>query len=124
MSEKHLTELPWKMLAVKHKVKDIGLQKSLLAYSKIEAAKDPPKATECLADIVEVAVKLKKANQGNGDVVDYLDEVVKEANKTKASVAALAKTKPPEKPAAEEEDGPDIKSRLVNALKKLKVPDA
>ena len=36
---KHLTELPWKTLVVKQGVKDLGLQKALVAYAKLDATK-------------------------------------------------------------------------------------
>src|SRR6266481_1736855 len=124
MSEKHLTELPWKMLAVKHKVKDNGLQKALLLYGKVDAAKEPAKAVECLADIADFAGKLKKANPDNKEIVTYLNEILKEAANSKQTIATLPKPKPAAEEAKEEEDGPDIKSRLVNCLKKLKIPDA
>jgi hypothetical protein len=124
MSEKHLTELPWKQLSVKHKVKDNGFLKCLQLYGKLDATKETTKVAECLADMIDLAAKLKKINEANDEVADYLAEVVKEANKTKS---LLPKPKPQAAEAKkdeEEEEGPDIKSRLVNALKKLKAPDA
>jgi len=50
MSEKHLTELPWKVLALKNKdrVKDPALQKALATYGKLDAKKMPTATVECL----------------------------------------------------------------------------
>src|SRR3954471_1069966 len=119
MSEKHLTEQPWKVLATKNQIKDNGFQKALLSYGKVDASKEPEKATELLADLTELAGKLKKANPAIKEVTGYLDEVVKEANKTKQAIAALPKPEGREKE-EEEEEGADIKARLVNAMKKVK----
>jgi hypothetical protein len=124
MSEKHLTEPPWKTLVLKSKVKDTGLQKALQAYAKIEAAKDPAQALETLEEIALQAAKIKKANPALKEVVEYLDELLKEVPKTKRTLAALPK---PEEPKAEklaepeeEAEGAGLKVRLINALKKVK----
>src|SRR5215469_2719457 len=92
MSEKHLTELPWKTLATKQGMKDLGLGKALGVYSNIEPTKDPTKALEGLEQITELAIKLKKANPKNEDVVAYLDEVIKEVKKTRPGLEARAKS--------------------------------
>jgi hypothetical protein len=119
MSEKHLTEQPWKLLATKNQIKDNGFQKALVSYGKLERSKDPAKAAEFLSDLSELALKLKKANATIKEVTTYLDEVVKEANKTRQAIAALPKPEGREKE-EEEEEGADIKARLVNAMKKVK----
>ncbi len=119
MSEKHLTEPPWKLLFVKHKLKDTGLQKALNAYSKVDAAKSPELVIESLAEIAEQAAKLKKANQAIEELADYLDEVVKETARTKQGLAAALK--PAEQ--KEEPESSDLKVRLTNALKKIKAAD-
>src|SRR3954466_12010162 len=77
MSEKHLTELPWKVIVTKQGIKDIGLGKALVAYVNIERTKEPAKALEALREISELALKLKKANAGKETVVEHLDEVIK-----------------------------------------------
>jgi len=135
MSEKHLTEAPWKTLVSKQGVKDIGLQKALAAYGKLDAAKEPAAALETLKDIGELATKLKKANSAKEEVVAHLDEILKELKKTTpalegkiknlaAAAAAAAKSQPvattSEEEEEEEEESPDIKVRLANALKKVK----
>jgi hypothetical protein len=81
MSEKHLTEQPWKALATKHGVKDVTLQKALVAYVKVDAAKAPKAALEAVKEISDCAVKVKKANAGKEEVVDYIDDILKEAKK-------------------------------------------
>src|SRR5229473_2569370 len=81
MSEKHLTELPWKALAIKNTVKDLGLGKALAGYGTVDGTKEPAKALEALQQITDLAVKLKKANPKIADVAAYLDEVVKEVKK-------------------------------------------
>src|ERR1044071_2796815 len=82
MSEKHLAESPWKTLVSRQGVKDIGLQKALAAYGKIDATKEPGRALETLAEISDLALKLKKTYGTKEDVVDHLNEVVKEVKKT------------------------------------------
>jgi len=91
MSEKHLTELPWKTLALKQGVKDLGLGKALAAYGCLDLIKEPAKALESLQQISGLAVKLKKANTNNADLVAYLDEMVKELKKTTPGMEARAK---------------------------------
>src|SRR5512138_601114 len=91
MSEKHLTELPWKTLVTKQGVKDIGLGKALVAYNNVDAIKEPVKALETLKEIAELALKLKKTNASKVDVVDHLDEMVKEVKKTTPVVEARIK---------------------------------
>src|SRR3954469_5862502 len=127
MSEKHLTEQPWKVLATKHQIKDVSFQKALISYAKVDASKEPEKATELLADLIEVAGKVKKANSAIKEVTSYLDDVVKEANKTKQAIAALPKPAPAKEETEEEEDeddGADLKVRLMSSLKKVKAAAA
>ncbi len=92
MSEKHLTEPPWKVLVTKQGVKDIGLGKALVAYGNLDATKEPAKALDGLKEIAELAVKLKKANSAKGEVVDHLDEVLKEVKKTTPGLEARVKS--------------------------------
>jgi hypothetical protein len=145
MSDKHLMELPWKVLVAKQGVKDIGLGKALASYSNLDAVKEPAKALEALKEAAELAIKLKKANSTKEDVVDYLDEVVKEVKRTtpvldarikSATAAAAPKTADAAKPtvAAEEEDEDeeedeekeaaefkkDLKKQMVSALAQVK----
>src|SRR5215831_19432902 len=81
MSEKHLTEKPWKELVSEHGVKDFGLQKALAAYAKVDAAKEPAKELEALKEIAELALKVKKTSAGKEAVLDHLDEMIKEVKK-------------------------------------------
>src|SRR6266404_4326732 len=92
MSEKHLTELPWKVLVTKQGVKDIGVGKALAAYGKVDATKEPGPALEALKEISELALKLKKTCSAKQDVVDHLDEVVKEVKKTTPVLEARVKS--------------------------------
>lgn len=148
MSEKHLTELPWKQLATKHGVKDINLQKALAAYGKLDSAKVPRVALDALKEISEQVVKTKKANSAKDELVDYLDEIVKEIKKLTPSLEARVgsggtttqtksgDTKPPvaaakasdedeeeEKEAAEFKK--DLKKQMIAALAqvKMRAPD-
>src|SRR5215469_2588962 len=137
MSEKHLTELPWKVLATKQGVKDLGLGKALVSYSNLDSAKEPAKALEALKEITELALKLKKANSAKEEVVAHLDEVIKEVKKTtprlEAKMASTPATQPPPgaKPAgtAKEDDDEekeaaefkkDLKKQMVSALAQVK----
>jgi hypothetical protein len=128
MAEKHLTELPWKTLVMKTKVKDPGLQKALLAYSKLDPKKDAAQAVDALQEITDQATKIKKANSALGEVTEYLEEVIKEAAKTKKALAPLAKgadapaePKPaPASPAAEPEEAIDLSVRLINSMRAVK----
>src|SRR6266481_2099296 len=136
MSEKHLTELPWKTLVTKQGVKDIGLGKALAAYSNLDAIKEPAKTLEALKEIAELAVKLKKANPAKEDVADHLDEMVKEVKKTtpvlearvKSAAATAAKAAAAAKPAEEDDDEEleaaefkkDLKRQMVSALAQVK----
>jgi hypothetical protein len=127
MSEKHLTEPAWKAVVLKTPVKDTGLQKALVAYARVDAAKDRAQALGALEEIGTQAVKLKRANPGLKEVTAYLDEVVKEVNKTKPGLTASAKPQEPKTEAKaepkEEPDGTDLKERLISALKKVKAGD-
>src|SRR4051812_40192108 len=111
MSEKHLTELPWKTLVTKQGVKDIGLGKALAAYTKLDPTREPAKVLEALKEINELAVKLKKVNSAKDEVVAHLDEVIKEVKKGTPSLEARIKSvaaQPPTAPAAkpnEEDEG-------------------
>ena len=118
MSEKHLTEPPWRALVAKLKLKDPGLQKALAAYGKIDAEKDSAPALEWLAEITDQAVKLKKANPAIKEATAYLDEVIKEAMRTMQALAAKPKVEP-----EDDEESADIKVRLLNSLKKVKAAD-
>src|SRR5579871_2387994 len=130
MSEKHLTAPPWKAFVAKTEVKDTGLQKALQAYAKLDPIKNAAAVVDALDAISVQAVKLKKANSGLKEVVVYLDEVVKEVNKTKSGLATAQKAtdakpepKPAAKPEVEEEDDADLdlKSLLISAMKKVKL---
>src|ERR1017187_5021327 len=94
MSEKHLTEPPWKALVSKQGFKDIGLQKTLAAYAKIDAAKEPARAIETLAEISQLATKLKNTCAPKAEVLEYLNDVLKEVKKTTAVLEARLKAMP------------------------------
>jgi hypothetical protein len=117
MSEKHLTELPWKTMVVKQGLKDPGLQKALVVYAKLDANKEPAKALDALKEISELAIKLKKTYAAKTDVVEHLEEMVKEVKKTTPTLEAKVNTA--EKPAKLEE-GDDEESELAEFKKDLK----
>jgi len=92
MAEKHLTEVPWKQLLTRQEVKDIGLQRAFATYAAVDGVKDPEKALDTLAQISELALKLKKANAAKKELVEYLDEVVKEVKRTTPALEARKKS--------------------------------
>jgi hypothetical protein len=141
MSEKHLTEAPWKTLANNKGVKDLGLQKALAAYNKFDPKKEASEALTALQEVNELALKLKKIKTLEEDVLDYLDEIIKEVKKTtpllntaiKATapeVAAGEKSKPDAKKENEDEDEDeekeaeefkkDLKKQMVSALARVR----
>ena len=136
MSDKHLTELPWKTLVVKQGVKDIGLQKALATYAKFDATKEPEKGLEALKEISELALKLKKTYAAKDEVAAHLDEVVKEVKKTtpvlEARIKSALAAKPggAAKPGAKDEDEDeaaaaefkkDLKKQMASALAQVKI---
>src|SRR6266481_5397344 len=132
MREKHLTELPWKVLALKNKdkVKDPALQKALATYGRLDARKMPTATVECLDTIIEQSTKLKKPCVEVEELAEYLAEIIKEANKQKQTLAPfVTATSPKEEVGAKkkgedaeeaEEESKDLKVRLLNSLKKIK----
>jgi predicted acylesterase/phospholipase RssA len=136
MSEKHLTEPPWKNLVAKQGVKDIGLQKALAGYARIEAAKESGKALEALAEICELALKLKKTYAAKEEVVDHLNEMLKEVKKITPALEARSKAttyevaNAPEKKLPVEDDAEeaaeaakfkkDLKQQMISALAQVK----
>lgn len=132
MSEKHLTELPWKTLVIKQGVKDPGMQKALVAYAKLDAIKEPAKALETLKEISELAIKLKKLCADKEAVIEHLDEMVKEVKKTTPALEAKVKTAEKnaklEDEQAEDEDEEkeaaafkkDLKQQMVSAMAQVK----
>ncbi|MCE9637055.1 MAG: hypothetical protein K8T90_15225 [Planctomycetes bacterium] len=147
MAEKHLGELGWKALAVRHKLKDDGLAKSLATLAKLGADGDAKARLATLDDIAATAKKLRKdkAVAAVDDAAAWLDEMVKEAAKARAAAEAAAKAPAPkEKPdaaktakadaaqkAAPADDGgdegdensPDIGKRLLAGLARVKAAD-
>jgi hypothetical protein len=130
MSEKHLTEKPWKELAGKQGIKDLGLQKSLAAYFNVNAVKEPARAVEVLKEISELAIKVKKTSTAKADVVDYLDEVLKEVKKILPALEAKAKAAVEAESTTTEEEGEeaeaekfkkDLKQQMVGALAQVKM---
>src|SRR5712691_9589241 len=117
MSEKYLSEPPWRALATKFKVKDLGLQKALLEYGRINPEKDPSAAVVALTQIPDVALRIKKANPTLKEVVTYLDAVACEAANKKKELAIKPKAGLQDQEQEEEEE---IKVRLMNSLKKVR----
>ena len=116
MSEKNLTESPWKLLANKYKLKDPGLQNALRDYNAINCEKDPSGASDALTDVAEQSSKLKKANPAVKEVTAYLDEVCKAAARQKQVLAAIIKAQ-----AQQETPGDgELKPRLIASLNKVR----
>ena len=105
MSDKHLTELPWKTLAIKKQVKDGELTKALVALSKV-SENDAAERLKSLDKILTSAETVKRNNKDEKEVVAYLDEVVKEARKAKTLAAAAAAKTNPQAPTDAEADTP------------------
>jgi exoenzyme U len=121
-------------------VKDIGLQKALAAYARIDSTKEPARSLETLAEISELALKLKKTSAAKQEAVDHLNEMVKEVKKTmpvleaRVKAAATAAAKPAvaakgedEKEDEEEEEKEaakfkkDLKQQMMSALAQAKM---
>jgi hypothetical protein len=116
MSDKHLTVLPWKTLAGKHKIKET---KTKLAIELTDLGECKPDDAEgrlkILALIKKDAETLKEEHEENQEVKTYLkvmlEEVVKDVEKSRKAAEQLKKApkeKPPEeaKPEAEKKDAP------------------
>src|SRR5947208_540956 len=85
MNSKFLTELGWKAMAVKCKVKDTGLQKALAAYENADEKKFDERL-KCLASIGQLAAALKKTKDTPKDAADYLGELIKAAESEKTDL--------------------------------------
>lgn len=123
MSEKHLTELPWKTLASKQKLKDPGLAKALAELAKCDE-KDPERKLKALAAVEKQAEALEKEHKKNEEVKDYLTEIFKEADKQRKALELLKKgagaTAGEAEGEEEKEEGVDLKAKLVTWMKKVK----
>lgn len=91
MSEKHLSELGWKTITVKNKVKDATLPK---AFAKLLGLKEEDYAgrLKALKEIETAATELKKEHKAVKELVAYLDEIDKEVKKTRKEVEEAAKS--------------------------------
>lgn len=143
MDAKLLTELGWKTLAVKNKVKDNGLQKALATYGNLDEEKYADRI-KAVALVAKLAGDLKKAKEVTalGDVVKYLTNIMAAATEAQRdltqqkalaekSAAAAAKKEAEEKKKAEQEadeeeedETGDSFVKLTNALKLLKTAKA
>jgi hypothetical protein len=144
MDPKLLTENRWKVVAVKFKVKDNGLQKALAAYEKLEEDEHEERL-KAIAAIKRLAGELKKGKElaQLDDVTDHLGDVVNaaelhrkqvevEAAKANADAKKQAdldkKKKEDEEEESEDEDAQDEEEeeeaayhvKLFSALQKLK----
>ncbi|EDY20657.1 hypothetical protein CfE428DRAFT_1854 [Chthoniobacter flavus Ellin428] len=81
MSEKHLTELAWKTLIVKHKIKDTKLTKALGDLAKC-AETDAVAQIKILDVIHKEADALKKEHKADKEIETYLVEMLKEVDKS------------------------------------------
>ncbi|MCA8948454.1 MAG: hypothetical protein KDE27_03070, partial [Planctomycetes bacterium] len=135
MSQNHLTERAWKTLALTHQIKDLGLGKALAVYGQLDAAKDPADAASALQQVASLALKVKKANAGNRDVVTHLEELAKEVKKTLPAIEARTRTvagaaqetgraRAAEHDSDDEEDAAalrkDLKGQLTSAMARVR----
>src|SRR5258708_22066011 len=123
MSEKHLTESPWKSLATKQKFKDPALGKALAAYEKLDED-DFDARLEALDEIEKEAKALLKEKEvkGNDDLSGYLEEIEKEGPKSRRTVEAAQQEAEDEEEEEEEEskDPAAIKKKLMAMLSQVK----
>ncbi len=126
MSDKHLTESPWKTLATKQKFKDPALGKALAAYENLgeNEFQDRLKALEKIESEVASLLKDKEVKK-NEDLSDYLEEVDREIPKARRLVAAAEKKAEESEGDEEEEedDGKDagaIKKKMLALLNQVK----
>src|SRR5690242_8800531 len=131
MAEKHLTETPWKQLVLAHSFKDLGMQKALGAYAKLDAAKQPQETFDALNEISEIAFKLKRVSGLKEPVLEYVEEIIKEVKKTslplatkvkaaaaQASTAAAAEPAPGPADKSEEEEKDEEEEKEAAEFKK------
>jgi tetratricopeptide (TPR) repeat protein len=120
MSEKHLTELPWKQLATKQKIKDPGLGKALAAYGKA-GEQEYDARLKALDEIKSQAVDLQKDYKKDKEVADYLGDVLKEVDKTRKAIEDFQKSGGGDEDEGEaEEYKKDLKRKLVSAMAQVK----
>src|SRR5687767_14658811 len=98
MSEKHLTELAWKTLATKHKLKDPKLGKALADLAKGDAA-NPDAQLKAMAAVDKEVEVLKKEQKANKEVTAYLEEILKETEKSRKAAELTKKAPKPKTPA-------------------------
>src|SRR4051812_22732241 len=101
MSEKHLTEPAWKVVATKHKLKSPKLSKALTDFAKCDAS-NPDEQLKALVVLEKEVDLFKKEQKGNKEVTDYLDEIGKEVEKSQKATELAKKTG--EKDAAKKKD--------------------
>ena len=127
MSEKHLTELSWKALVIKEKIKDPGLGKALVALGKCEE-NDYPGKIEALDEIDKHGASLKKEHPKD-KVGEYVAEVLKESDKRRKELAQAAKAEAKDEKESAEDEGEDAEAeeykkdlakKLISALAQVK----
>ncbi len=106
MSEKHLTEAPWKAITVKQKLKDPGLGKALASFETCEE-KDHTARLKALDTVEKHAEALKKEHKDKKEIADYLGELLKESAKSRKPLELAAKADKNGKD--KEKDGKDPK---------------
>jgi len=104
MSEKHLTELAWKTLIVKHKIKEVKLTKALGDLAKC-AETDAAAQIKILDVIHKEADLLKKEHKADKEIETYLVEMLKEVDKNHKA-AELRKAAPKAPPKVEPKAAP------------------
>jgi hypothetical protein len=115
MADKHLTELSWKAIAKKQNVTDGALGRALAKYGQLKED-DADGRLKALDEVKKQTASLKADQKKNKEVTDYLDEVLKETDKTRQ---ALEKARPAQEDQDEGEDD-DTGGDLAAALAKVK----
>jgi hypothetical protein len=137
MDSKLLTENGWKMIALKFKVKDNGLQRALAAYEKLDEQAHEERL-KTIASVSQLAGTLKKVKEVAAvpEVVKYLANVADTAESQKSEIAkakalaakteamtqkkADAEAKEREQEEEQEAEEGDYHVKLLAAFQKLK----
>lgn len=120
MSDKSLTELEWKRFSKGRGLKDAALAKALAA---LEAGRTPEDKLGALTEIGKQADALRRAHKADKDVVGYLDDVEKAANREHKLQEAEARKLARKEDAGDgdEEDSPALlTSKMVPLLREVK----
>src|SRR5258707_13806795 len=110
MGDKHLTELPWKTLTIKQKLKDPGLGKALVDLGKCDN-KNPDLSLKAL-DLVEKHAETIKKGKPQPEVAHYLKEILQEVDNRRKALELLKKSAAKAGPEKETEETDDEEANL------------